>query len=224
MIFQPRRVAALFLSLLMCAGCGGRGIFAQPAPASTPSRVEEPIASAPEWQRGDRWVYEWTSGTERGTRTVEVGEITTVNGVPYYAVEVGPTSQQYYTKELHFAASVQASRVLARMVPPQPWFVWPLKPGAKWEYHGVYEEQPGSRKQNDIFTVVGIEQVTVPGGTFRAFKVVRETDRSDADQYWYAPDTRWYVRWIGRRGDVDFEELLKAYQPARRVSSIPSRR
>ena len=221
-----RRTAVLLIWLLMCgSGCVGLGTTSsQPSPAGTPTRADEAVANAPEWRRGDRWVYEWTSGAERGTRTVEVTEVATVNGVEFYVVEIGPASQQYYTKDLHFAAGVQASRVLARMVPPQPWFIWPLKPAAQWEYHGVYEDQKSSTKQNDTFGVVGIEQVTVPGGTFRAIKIVRQTDRRDSDQYWYGPDVRWYVRWLGRRGDVEFEEQLKAYQPAPRITSAPSTR
>jgi hypothetical protein len=199
------------------SGCAAlRAGLSQPAPVDAPPRVDDGNLNAPEWRRGDRWIFEWTSGEERGTRTVEVLEATTVNDVPYYVIEIGPTTQQYYTKDLHFAASVQASRVLARMVPPQPWFAWPMKVGTKWDYHGSYEEQQGAMKHNDSFTVVGIDQVSVPGGTFRAYRIVRQTDRGDADQYWYAPEARWYVRWLGRRGEMQFEEMLKAYQPAPR--------
>jgi hypothetical protein len=224
----PGRVL-LMVWLLMGTGCGigGAPPGSAPAPASTqaPSRVvEQPFGSVPEWRRGDRWVYEWASGSDRGTRTVEVLEPKTVNGVEYYVVEIGPTSEQYYTKDLHFAASVQASRVLARAVPPQPWFKWPLTAGTQWEYRGVYEERQGSKSQHDVFGIVGIEQVTVAAGTFRTFKVVRKSDGPDSDQYWYAPDVRWYVRWIGRRGDVEFDEQLKAYQPAPRVTSTPATR
>jgi hypothetical protein len=219
------RVGVVIVAVLMTVGCGGPGVLTPPpAPVSTPNRVEEGIAGVPEWRRGDRWVYDWTSGAERGTRTVEVKELAVLNGVDYYVVEISPTTQQYYTKDLHFAASVQASRVLARMVPPQPWFVWPLKIGAHWEFQGVFEEQQGSKKENDRFVVVGLEEVTVPGGTFRAFKVQRQTDRPDADQYWYAPDVRWYVRWIGRRGTVEFEEVLRAYQATSRGASSGSTR
>src|SRR5207247_4322756 len=110
---------------------------APPSPPAATAALSE--AAVPEWRVGDRWVYEWTSGQDRGTLTVEVRESTAVNGVEYYVVDIGPASQRYYTKDLHFAAGVQASRVLARMVPPQPWFVWPLKAAAQWSYQGVYE-------------------------------------------------------------------------------------
>ena len=218
----------MLVCLLGSAGCGTWAMPQGPAPApatiTTPSRPAEPFGSVPEWRRGDRWIYEWTSGDDRGTRTAEVLEPRTVNGVEYYVVEVGVTSQQYYTKDLHYAASVQASRVLARAVPPQPWFRWPLTTGAQWEYRGTYEESQGAKARHDAFSVVGLEPVTVPAGTFRAFKVVRKSDGPDSDQYWYAPDVRWYIRWIGRRGDVEFDEQLKIYEPASRASSVPARR
>jgi hypothetical protein len=219
------RLVAIAALIVVAAGCGflGTSTRTQPSPPVAPLSIASEVA-APEWRQGDRWTFEWTSGQERGMRTVEVREAKTINGVAYYVLDVGPTSQQYYTKDLHFAALVQVSRVLARMVPPQPWFVWPLKSGAEWQYHGVFEEQQGSTKQNDTFRVMGIEQVTVAGGTFRAFKVVRQSDRRDADQYWYAPDVRWYVRWIGRRGDVEFEEQVKTYQAVPRLTSTPSTR
>jgi hypothetical protein len=216
------RILAVTFLMVLAAGCGWRGMLTTPDPPAATAALSE--ATVPEWRPGDRWVYEWTSGQERGTRTIEVRESTAVNGVQYYVVDIGNSVQQYYTRDLHFAAGVEASKVLARMVPPQPWFVWPLKAAAQWNYQGVYEEPGGSKPQSDSFGVVGVELVTVPGGEFRAFKIVRQTDRRDSDQYWYAPEVRWYVRWLGRRGDVEFEEQLKAYQPTPRLTLTPSTR
>src|SRR5438034_1323572 len=157
------RILAVTALVVLAYGCGWRGMLSTPAPPAPPAATAAMSeATVPEWRVGDRWVYEWTSGQDRGTRTLEVRESTAVNGVEYYVVEIGPASQQYYTKNLHFAAAVQASRVLARMVPPQPWFVWPLKAAAQWSYQGVYEERGSSKRQSDAFGVVGIELVTVP--------------------------------------------------------------
>jgi hypothetical protein len=215
------RILAVTLLMVFAAGCGWPGMLPPPAAPAAAALSE---ATVPAWRAGDRWVYEWTSGQERGTRTIEVRESTAVNGVEYYVVDLGNSVLQYYTKDLHFAAGVEASKVLARMVPPLPWFAWPLKAAAQWNYQGVNEQQGSSKRQNDAFGVVGVELVTVPGGEFRAFKIVRQTDRRDSDQYWYAPEVRWYVRWLGRRGDVEFEEQLKAYEPAPRLTSTPSTR
>src|SRR5262245_57971492 len=132
------RAVAVACAVVVTTGCGGPAIFSPTSPPAVTGVSEVP---APEWRVGDRWTYEWTSGQERGTRTLEVSDVPKVNGVDYYVVDLGGSLQQYYTKELHFAAGVQAARVLARMVPPQPWFMWPLKTDARWTYEGMYEEQ-----------------------------------------------------------------------------------
>ena len=56
----------------------------------------------------------------------------------------------------------------------------------------------------------------MPAGRFQAMRVARQSDGRDSDEYWYAAEVRWYVRWVGRRGDVTFEERLKEYRPAPR--------
>lgn len=177
--------------------------------------------SAPELAPGDRWVYEWASGTEKGTKTVEILGIQELNRVRYYLVRVGDVDH-YYTMDLHWAGGARDGTVETRMIPPQPWFVWPLEVGRRWTHRGVFEG-PGSRQERqDAFSVIGAERVEVPAGRFAAFKLVREGDHRDSDQYWYVPEVRWYARWIGRRGDVQFEERLREYQLAPRPVPAPS--
>jgi hypothetical protein len=217
----PLRMICVALCLLAFAGCSGFGVAASDMLRSTPVDVSAP----PKWQAGDRWVFAWTSGKEGGSRTLEVKEVATVNGVEYYILDAGGGIKQYYTNELHFAAGVQHGKVIARMVPPTPWFTWPLKSAGRWVHRGVYEEPQGRQKQADTFTTADVETITVPAGTFRAFKVTRQADGGDSDQYWYAPEVRWYVRWEGRRAEVTFEERLTSYQAATRATtSAPSTR
>ena len=84
----------------------------------------------------------------------------------------------------------------------------------------MYEDRSGKTEFRDVFSVVGAESVEVPAGRFHAFKIVRETDRRDSDQYWYAPDVRFYIKWIGRRGDTQFEEQLREFHPAHRLIPV----
>jgi hypothetical protein len=79
-----------------------------------------------------------------------------------------------------------------------------------------FEQREGTTTFNDRFRVVGAESVEVPAGRYEAVKVVRDTDRRDGDEYWYAPDVRWYARWRGRRSDSQFEERLREYRPGPR--------
>jgi hypothetical protein len=190
---------------------------AAPPPVSVNRLVSVP--SPPEWRRGDRWTYEVTSGTDRGTKTMEVVEVREIGNVPYYVVRLGDLDH-YYTRGLDWAAAARTSKVEARMIPPHPWFVWPLEVGKRWTYQGVWEEQESKQDLSNRFEVVAVEAVEVPAGRFETLKVVRESDSRDYDEYWYAPAVRWHVRWKGRRGDLEFEERLQSYDPAPRL--IPS--
>ncbi len=179
------------------------------------------VANAPEWRPGDRWTYGWTSGTESGTKIAEVRESRVINGAAYYLVRIGDLDH-YYTHDLEWAAGVRDLKVEARMVPPEPWFVWPLEVGRHWDHHGAFEQRNGSTPRAGRFVVARLEMVEVPAGRYQAFKIVHETDQRDSDEYWYAPDVRWYVRWIGRRGDQNFEERLKSYDRGPGSASAPA--
>ena len=204
---------------LWLSACATPGI---PLPATVPAQSAARVDSPPEWRPGDRWVYEWTSGADTGTKSMEVIESTDINNVRYYIVRVGDVSH-YYTVDLHWAGSARASTVEARMVPPEPWFAWPLEVGRQWSHRGTFEERDSRTQHNDTFQVVAAESVRVSAGQFHALQVVREMDQQLSDQYWYAPEVRWYVRWISRRGKIQFEERLREYHPApRSPGPVPS--
>ncbi len=218
---QGWRVAALCFVAAIPAACrsgdaGGAGVSPR-IPVSAPQLS---VASPPEWKAGDRWIYEWSSGSESGTKTVEVVETREVNGVRYYVVRLGDVDH-YYTEKLHWAAAVRDSTVEARMVPPHPWFAWPLEVGRRWLHRGTWEDRGATRPADDTFAVVAAETVEVPAGKFQALKVARESSVQGVDEYWYVPAVRSYARWVGRRGDVTFEERLREYRPAPRVIPDP---
>jgi hypothetical protein len=211
-------IAGLAVLVIAMSGC------ATPA-TSTASPPSEPalapaISSPPEWRPGDRWVYGWTSGSETGTKTVEVVEIREINKVTFYLVRVGDLDH-FYTRDLHWAGTMREQKVESRMSPPVPWFVWPLEGGRRWTHQATYEDANSKTEIADRFSVVATEMVEVPAGRFNAVKVVRETDRRDIDEYWYAPEARFYVKWVGRRGDAQFEEQLREYRQAPRLIPGP---
>jgi hypothetical protein len=180
-------------------------------PTASTATPPTPTLAAPAWRIGDQWVYEWTSGNDTGTKTVEVVDARDVNGVTYYIARVGDV-EHYYTRDLHWAAVVRDGRVEARIVPPHPWFRWPLTAGDRWTHRARFEERERSVTHDDRFAVVGREDVTVPAGRYHCVKLLRETDRRDSDEYWYAAEVRWHVRWIGRRGETQFEERLREHR------------
>jgi len=201
--------------LLVVTGCAAGSSPPTPADGAPLRPTSAAPLAAPAWQVGDGWVYEWTGGNESGTKTIQVIDMRALNDVRYYVVRLGD-AEHYYTDALHWAAAIRERTVEARMVPPLPWFVWPLAPGARWVHQGRFEQREGVVSHDDRFVVIGPERVEVPAGRYEAVKLVRETNRGDSDEYWYAPDVRWYVRWLGRRGDSQFEERLREYRPASR--------
>jgi len=177
--------------------------------------IAQESAARPVWRAGDKWVHAWTAGAEKGIKTSEARGLREVMGVQYQVVRMEPLDV-YFTVDLQWTwvASVAESRVTARAVPPLPWFTWPLEVGRRWEYQGILEDQQHKDSLRDSYKVVSVESVTVPAGTFRAFKIVREANGSIMDEYWYAPDVRWYVKWVGHRGKDEFQEVLQEYVPA----------
>jgi len=204
------------LVALLLSGC-----VTPTGPAAAPQQEPITASAPPEWRPGDQWVYTWTSGQTSGTKSVEVLEILEINTVSFYLVKVGE-AEQFYTKDLRWAGSMRDGKVQSRMTPPQPWFVWPLEVGRQWTHRGTHENVTGKGAYNDSFSVVGAEVVEVPAGRFSTLKVARETDSRDSDQYWYAPEVRFYVKWVGRRGDAQFEEYLREYRPAQRLIPGPA--
>jgi hypothetical protein len=201
---------ALCLALAACAHPAAPPAARAPEPATVAG-----VAAPPEWRPGDHWTYDLTSGEQTTTKNVDVREIAEVNATRYYVVRVAD-ADHYLTLDLRWAAVVRDRKVEARMVPPQPLLAWPLDVGRQWTHDGRFEAAGARTSLNDTFGVIAVETVEVPAGRFRALKIVRQAGAQESDQYWYAPDVRWYVKWIGRRGDLRFEERLREYRPAPR--------
>lgn len=218
-VFRIARSLTLLVVLLtaLSAGCGT-------IPAGTSPAQKAGAAAPPQWHAGDRWVYR-INGSDKETRTIEVESTRLVSGQPYYYVLKASDTDllNYWTLDLGWAAVVSSdSRVVARVDPPVPWFVWPLDVGRQWTHQGRYEDRNGTHEANSKFMVLARETVDVPAGRFETLKVVREGESVNSDQYWYAPEVRSYVKWIVKRGDQRIEEELIGYKPAERLIPVPA--
>jgi hypothetical protein len=71
---------------------------------------------------------------------------------------------------------------------------WPLHLGKSWT-QSMEVEIDGKRGQlNTTGEVLAYESITVPAGTFMAYKIVLSMKGTKAYQYWYAPEVRNVVR------------------------------
>ena len=103
-------------------------------------------------------------------------------------------------------------KVLASAGPYHGRFNWPLEVGKTWRTRYFWTDKvlhpdwSGSSWQD--WAVVAWEEVTVPAGTFMAYKVVRtkgswETASEDVDIQWYAPELQTAIKSVWHRSPND---------------------
>ena len=126
--------------------------------------------------------------------------------------------ESFYTKDVLglFAYKRRGKVIVKRDAPFQP-LTWPLKVGKKWK--NVFTmERPQEESSTDFeleVVVAKLEEVTVPAGKFKAFKIEVYNSRSGklGSEYWYSPKVKWFVKRISYvgRGSRPREERLKSY-------------
>ncbi|WP_331353121.1 hypothetical protein [Cellvibrio sp. UBA7671] len=96
---------------------------------------------------------------------------------------------------------------------------WPLKVGAKWEYEESWTSDDGTTgyTRQDV-EVVAFEKITVPSGTYSAFKIVHRGTFKNArgssamnDVYWYSPEVKADVKHINESGGQTYTSVLVKY-------------
>jgi hypothetical protein len=104
---------------------------------------------------------------------------------------------------------------------PTPWRIWPLEIGKKWDLDADWERADGvSGNTRQNVEVVAYEEVTVPAGTFMAFKIVhrgwyrnsRGSSGRQDDTFWYAPDAKTDVRHFRDDGRNMYTRELITYK------------
>ncbi len=137
------------------------------------------------WRVGDEWEYAYKSPSDSGTYVWSVNRLEALDGVPQYVIKTG-------TREIFYRASDPAvsiervdSVVIMRETPPRLIYSWPLTVGQRCEEaHRL--ERPVDRQttnRNSVWTVEAEETITVPAGTFRAFKIVWRNKKHRRDAH-----------------------------------------
>lgn len=162
-------------------------------PAQPPLRIDQVIR-----KEGDGYVIAYThQPAARGSRVV-------------LAIEPDTGSEEHLTHTLALERRIRKSSV-AQYTPPFEWYRWPLEVGKRWTADGTFRIAPPRyplRGSLDVdryrvtFTVEAYEEITVPAGTFKAFRLraqiygVPPLGQFFHDDYvqWYAPAVKRYVR------------------------------
>lgn len=185
-------------------------------------------APAPVFKQGDTWHYKYapTGGIRSSTDTLDgVYEITfTQGGFKLYEVEGG--SGRGGEIPVQIGTGDRSERLLSGFgqVEKRQVLSFPLSVGQKWNYE--YTTSPPGFSSNQTrsveVNVVGMEDVTTPAGTFKAYKVVRVETYAPRPRarnlvratatYFYSPETRSIVKGALTRDTSDATqdyELIK---------------
>src|SRR5438094_662827 len=173
----------------------------------------QPRVERPTWQVGDRWV-----------RSDGAWDLVRIEN-DRYVFSNGPGSEMHFTRNLALVQYTRAPRGFA--FEPAIDLQWPLKVGqfASGDVRWTTRNCPGGCPRRITVRVDKYETITVPAGTFKAFKISLESAPPPAARHnhpggwtssivmWYAPDLGRYVKmenerdW-GGRGNPGFTAVL----------------
>ncbi|MES2154914.1 MAG: hypothetical protein V4510_07235 [bacterium] len=244
-------LACFALATAASAGCTGHR-------ESQVATVVMPDAAAPDRTVGDSWHEseietnpQYNDMRDDAQITVMALENWTVLGTTYAAARVQTdidrqpgdgthtaihsvkwqrVSDDANLEERSSAGGPPQTRVYS---PPCPDRHWPLRVGAAWTdactLHDSRGPAAGWHVQQDAH-VVGSEMVSVPAGTFAAFKIVTEISSWDTPTFqrtmttWYAPAACGPVRtvWTDASGNTSTTQLLdfRCVKPVSRAAGL----
>jgi len=204
-------VAVLGLILAACA-------TAMPA-ASPPANYSGPVAERPQYTPGERWSF--TNPKIGGWDYVYTGQRGGLH--VFQNVYRGKTFDWLHTPDLALVRSEGRARahpdVTDREASPNtgvPHF--PLFVGKRWQDRHTYTAGNDVAQRSIDASVAAYEQITVPAGTFSAFKIEVKNQRlgreaAAYETYWYAPDAKFFVKYFSR--EFEWEMELVRYQPTK---------
>lgn len=167
----------------------------------------------PEWKIGDRWRY---AVREPGRRAVLAREVTgeePFEGMPVYVMRVGQSESLYSREVLGVVATRAKGKLTIKRTVPYQLLSWPMGVKREWRVSFNQEnvQQKSSQTFDNVVAVPRVEEVKTPAGTFAAFKieVFGFQNGGLSEEYWYAPEVRWFVKTrIYLANGVREEELM----------------
>ena len=169
------------------------GVFAIAIVFSQTVAFSQDEATKPSYKNGETWLYTLKEGGSTGSSSRSLNgtyELSIVDGKLKVAAVNGSEKEDLEPRPAPLIA----------MLTFGPNLDFPFTVGKQWtrDYKGTYvgSSKPIARKIT--YEVKGIEQVTTPAGTFRAFKLESDDRAGQRDYftttYWYSPETRSIVK------------------------------
>ena len=159
-------------------------------------------ADRPEVKVGDSWVQQSSNprtGEKSPELTLTVREVTADNVV----VETNTGQRRTYTRDWNIIETKSGDTVTFSAKPNSTLYQFPLEVGKKWEAQWETTSTRQTTRWQGKTQVEGVETVTVPAGTFQAFKIRFEGYYNGYQQiggaswtgvrketFWYSPDAK----------------------------------
>lgn len=180
------------------------------APEAAAAEPGTPVTEGPAtYGIGSTWVFNHTLNGETVQQTSEIVDRIRRKGREVYVVaDDGPHRDPGYpcdgangslwdVENDAWIACTKDGKILAVITPYHGRFDWPIEVGKTWRTKYFWNDRAIHRDWSgwgwQDWEVAGWEEVTVPAGTFMAYKIVRtrgdwETSTEEVEMFWYAPD------------------------------------
>lgn len=162
-----------------------------------------PPASAPQWKPGDFWEF-----TARSRCPFAAFERMEVASVGSEIVLTGGDPNRKVRLDKDFGVKESNGTLLSFTVGSgQDGYVFfPLAVGQSRTFNQSTTVKGNVNTYTSVVTVEAAEEITVPAGTFKAFRIRVEKKSGSgwkgSSQLWYAPDAGYFVRIVDTHGNV----------------------
>lgn len=185
---SPRLLALGGFLALAGAGCA----------LDLPKHAAEQEAEAvprPEWQLGDRWLFQRT--TLSGAVIIVTHQVVAVTQVGYTVrvLGLGGDVTREWTRDLHLVRETHGDGVTARYDPPASAFAWPIGFAKTWTQEFQYTDGRNDGRYTNTWKIgPTIEPVDTIAGRFYTLRIERWGGAQRLETYWYSPRVRYWVR------------------------------
>lgn len=162
---------------------------------------------APTLRVGDSYTYETLDEVDPKLNNVTTREIVEVNSGGFVMAFVNAKSKYtrklFYDNNLNLLSTRSGDNDGMNYSPALQYFKFPMKSGDNWTSISTETNiKTGKTRTHTLNgSVDGLEQVTVPSGTFKAFRITIKSELNDSGQIstgqdisWYSPDARRTVK------------------------------
>lgn len=189
--------------------------------AISPAYTPQEKCDGPAWNVGNTWRYRY-SDMKEWQYTVE-----RIEGNLYiFEDRYGPDKPCFDKKNLEMVAYINLDGKKVKLRAPSIFYIdFPIYEGKKWKKMVSGTPLRGATEINYLneFQVISYEDVNVPAGTFKAFKIeLKQTNyggqfATGKVYLWYSPEVKFYIKvvfdkipyWIGTLDSILISYNLK---------------